>query len=862
MTKISCAENVTSSKWVGTDLASVLDVIGSQKYAKRIADIRQGTGNKNKLPAFCIAELSGGRRIGGNVIGASCIVLDVDGIENDPGSTTEAEYVKYDLLGAMEDGSGQVDRAHAMFVSPSGNGLKIVYRLNKSITSPPVFTHLYKQLAADLIENYNELLRGGKVDTSASDITRATYMSHDPNIYINESAWPLEVESVIARNYKTDYVSTIGDDFIQQGPKADHLKERILFAANNLKAPHYKDFRNLCNSVCSFGDREFLSRFANTILPNSFRASGQTTRANVTKHWERYLDSFFTVYGTKHQIPIDYVLKVAHGQGIKIELDASLSYNNETYFNPESTDQQVVDFMDGRYKIIKRGKKTEIVEFFENAHKIDYRIGYTSSIKEETARYSVTRFKSDGKQKQVPFYNIWFNRASMYRGIDFRPLQGDITQDNKVNLWDGFSLDHEIRAGVIGDESKLEIWDKFIYNIFEGNEEQKRKQAEYMLNWIAWILQRPDTKTGVAITLLGGQGTGKTFLGNVIEGLVAPYYGRINDSETLKDKFNGYLEGAVFIFADEAVVACDKAEKSRLKAYVTDEKVRINKKNLDPYQAHNVVNMMFASNEAWTQNMESDDRRNQVFTTSNTFKQNHDFFGKLRADLFDHGGLLALYERLMARDISNVNLSRDRVKSSAGRDQFSHSAQDVDAWIYDLYTESCSFKYKTGTDQYTLYSKELQEDKPVDVNLQIAYSGYTLAAGATKNKKIQDIGSSSVFGKALCATFEKYGFNSIVNGTKKRTKVAGKVVTNYRFPSLVDGLTALIERNLADEELLDAYDTAEQKNDCDVIDFPQQNEEKAIETLTPKQSELYSKSEAKDRWEAEALADDGMEVPY
>ena len=355
MTRISYATKVTSSKWGCADLVSVLEEIGSQKHAELVTGIRQGRREKIDLPAFCIAELAGGRRIGDNVIGASCIVLDIDGIESDPGSTTAAEHVKDDLLAAMEDGSGQVDRAYAAFISPSGNGLKIVYRLNQPVTEAEDFHAIYKRLSTELMNEYGELLNGGKVDTSASDITRATYMSHDPNIHVNGSVWPLDVSVMKSRLKKPKYYSAVSKDFLKKGSsKNDHLRERVRFAALSIEAQHYKNFRNLCNAACAFGDRAFLGEFAQLIRKNSFTESSEKTKLNVDRNWERYLDSFFTVFGTDRQIPVDYILGVARSQGIVVELDPKFAHSSESYFNPTQTDEEIVAEFDKRLKIIKQ----------------------------------------------------------------------------------------------------------------------------------------------------------------------------------------------------------------------------------------------------------------------------------------------------------------------------------------------------------------------------------------------------------------------------------------------------------------------------------------------------------------------------
>lgn len=68
------------------------------------------------------------------------------------------------------------------FVSPSGNGLKIIIRHDN--TSPALHDLLYPQF----IYYYRELLGIPYVDTSVKDVARATYLAYNPEPYYNPHA--------------------------------------------------------------------------------------------------------------------------------------------------------------------------------------------------------------------------------------------------------------------------------------------------------------------------------------------------------------------------------------------------------------------------------------------------------------------------------------------------------------------------------------------------------------------------------------------------------------------------------------------------------------------------------------------------
>jgi hypothetical protein len=66
------------------------------------------------------------------------------------------------------------------FVSPSGNGLKVIYQIDPSKHSQK----LYYQYLSDYLTELCCLPKK-KVDESCSDVSRACFLPHDPNAYLN-----------------------------------------------------------------------------------------------------------------------------------------------------------------------------------------------------------------------------------------------------------------------------------------------------------------------------------------------------------------------------------------------------------------------------------------------------------------------------------------------------------------------------------------------------------------------------------------------------------------------------------------------------------------------------------------------------
>lgn len=89
------------------------------------------------------------------------------------------------------------DIVYACFVSPSGEGLKALFRTD--ITSVDQFPEAWQAIA-----NYLEKTYGIEADVKCKDICRLCFVSYDPDLYINEAAHPVEDEFIRLHNAKQD----------------------------------------------------------------------------------------------------------------------------------------------------------------------------------------------------------------------------------------------------------------------------------------------------------------------------------------------------------------------------------------------------------------------------------------------------------------------------------------------------------------------------------------------------------------------------------------------------------------------------------------------------------------------------------
>ncbi|MFZ4402426.1 MAG: BT4734/BF3469 family protein, partial [Bacteroidales bacterium] len=122
---------------------------------------------KAKLPAICFSGEFSHRSKNGFKKHSGLICLDFDHFESD------------EALASVKDVLMQSEYTYALFVSPSGDGLKLVMRVPIDAT---VEDHTAYYVAAC------DFLSVEGLDAKTKDVARACYMSYDPNIYINKNA--------------------------------------------------------------------------------------------------------------------------------------------------------------------------------------------------------------------------------------------------------------------------------------------------------------------------------------------------------------------------------------------------------------------------------------------------------------------------------------------------------------------------------------------------------------------------------------------------------------------------------------------------------------------------------------------------
>lgn len=302
-------------------------------------------------------------------------------------------------------------------------------------------------------------------------------------------------------------------------------------------------------------------------------------------------------------------------------------------------------------------------------------------IKQDFTKYSFIDTKSKSKINPI---NIWLeslDRREVSK-INFDP--SDIPEKDIFNIWKGFNINKDdCKDFNIDDCNPLT---NHIYNRWcNGNP----LEYDYVLNYLAHILQKPWIKMGVVLCLRSKkEGSGKGLVMNKLREIIGNnHYFQCNNLNQITSDFNGITEGKILTNLDEAFWGKDKSKEGMLKNIITEETKLINKKNKEAYIIDDYSNYILTTNNDCFIPAATSGRRYYPLECSNELSgiQNQE-----KRDIIDSirnvpSGSFA--KLLFERDISNFN-PRQFNKTDLLQDQIQQNWNNVKTWWFDILKEN------------------------------------------------------------------------------------------------------------------------------------------------------------------------------
>lgn len=137
-------------------------------------DSKQYTAMKKSLPYFVCGSFNLPFRRTENFAYTDCFVIDIDHVI-DKGLD----------IASLRHRIQNDERVMLCYVSPGGDGLKVMFKLSDKCYDAGMYSLFYKTFLRRFSDEY-ELQQ--VADTRTSDVTRACFMSYDEDVYYNEDA--------------------------------------------------------------------------------------------------------------------------------------------------------------------------------------------------------------------------------------------------------------------------------------------------------------------------------------------------------------------------------------------------------------------------------------------------------------------------------------------------------------------------------------------------------------------------------------------------------------------------------------------------------------------------------------------------
>ena len=341
-------------------------------------------------------------------------------------------------------------------------------------------------------------------------------------------------------------------------------------------------------------------------------------------------------------------------------------------------------------------------------------------------------FNDENRDKYLIWYNTDRKKRRHYDMVDFRPYgvgKEDLSPDYAWNTFKGFTAVEPVK----GD------WERGRKHILEtvcnGNEEH----FNWFMAWMAQMIQEPEKKTGVSVTLFSeALGSGKTLVSDWLAKLLGDYSTKIAHNKHLTGNFNRHLEHCILLQNEESSYSGDIQGRGTIRNLITGETVTIERKGIDAIEVENFVRILTTTNNTRGIDVVEGERRHFVLEVNDHHKQDRVHFSPIVAQMKSEEGLAAFMYELSTLDYSKIDLGT-APKTEALADQWLSNAPSDLAWTYQILMEGEFTSNLTPRDTEELFSevKIFGRNKRTEIEKDVLYAAF-LAYARTQRKETID----------------------------------------------------------------------------------------------------------------------------
>lgn len=182
------------------------------KIIRSTADKIQHKLVKRSLGCFAMGKYKHNHVCNENFEGSDKIGLDLDHLPNN-------------LLEKTKKRLSEIEGIFMVFLSPSGDGLKCFFHLDRVITSQECFKYLYTWIWKNIFKEFKY------IDTKSFTVSRLCFVSHDPSIFFDPFKTKLKLD-----NFMKDWERIALEKYNEiQKKEQERIAKRELKKVENLR---------------------------------------------------------------------------------------------------------------------------------------------------------------------------------------------------------------------------------------------------------------------------------------------------------------------------------------------------------------------------------------------------------------------------------------------------------------------------------------------------------------------------------------------------------------------------------------------------------------------------------------------------
>lgn len=196
---------------------------------------------------------------------------------------------------------------------------------------------------------------------------------------------------------------------------------------------------------------------------------------------------------------------------------------------------------------------------------------------------------------------IWKNNLPMrkFETLVYLPEAGEFPDGEdagRYNIWR--------KSGIEAEPGNVSVFLDHMAHLFPDEGDRN-----HVLDYLALLVQRPADKIHFALLIRGAQGTGKSWIGNLMERIVGSRNTVRPSNDEVTSRWTAWMEGAQLAIIEELMTLGRKEVANRLKPAITDTTLRIEEKGCSIYSIPNCLNFLCFTNHDDALPIEHGDRR-------------------------------------------------------------------------------------------------------------------------------------------------------------------------------------------------------------------------------------------------------------